>query len=228
MAYNKRLGVFVKIPESGSVKTRLVPPLSAGEAADLSLAFIRDFFERLSRLKKLQATVFFTGADSSIIEPYIPENFSMEPQKGENLGQKLKSAFSHMLKGESETAVIVGTDSPDMPLRYIKRAFFKLKHKDVVLGPCADGGYYLIGLKAAHEKLFESIHWSESTVFIETLRAVNDGGLSLSLMPLWYDVDDARTLALLRAMMLGKKIEKSGGLKATSQLLARITREKKL
>ena len=123
-------------------------------------------------------------------------------------------------------AVIVGSDSPDLPIPFIKRAFLKLKHKDVVLGPCADGGYYLIGAKRTHAALFEDIRWGESSVLEETLKKIGSERLTLSMLPLWYDIDDVHTLSLLRAILLANRIEKSGRLLSTEKVMARIAKEK--
>jgi hypothetical protein len=226
MAYFKKLGIFVKIPREGRVKTRLVPPLSEEEAAELSLAFFRDFVGRLAKLKKIAVTVFYDGDDDEAIRAYVPGNFDLVPQTGDSLGEKLLNAFKILLAQDGCVGVVVGTDSPDLPLKYIKRAYQKLKHKDLVLGPCADGGYYMIGMKSPHEELFDGISWGESAVLKETLEKTEALGLSLSLFPLWYDVDEVDTLRLLRVMMYAKRLEKSGRLMETEKVLQKIADRK--
>jgi len=225
VAYRKRLGVFVKVPEPGRVKTRLTPPLSSEEACRLYTAFITDLFGRLSRIKKLSGTVFYHGDDSVTLTSFIPKSYTTSPQRGGNLGERLASAFDELLAGEGETAVIIGSDSPDLPVQYIKRAFLKLKHKDVVLGPAADGGYYLVGLRKPAPAIFEDIEWGGPVVLSRTIDRIQSQGLTLSLLPLWYDVDTPASLRLLRDLIQARKVEKSGRLPATETVLEALSRD---
>lgn len=224
MAYEKRLGVFVKVPEPGKVKTRLTPPLSGDEACRLYTAFITDLFARIGRIKKVRGTVFYTGGDVDIIRDYIPNSYEIIAQEGESLGERLSAAFDHLLGGEGRTAVVIGSDSPDIPVQYIKRAFLKLKHKDVVVGPAADGGYYMLGLRSPAPAIFEGINWGEPLVLGQTLENIKSQELTLSIMPLWYDVDTPASLQLLRDMIRGRRIERSGRLMATEAVLNELLR----
>jgi rSAM/selenodomain-associated transferase 1 len=222
MAYYKKLGIFLKTPVAGTVKTRLVPPLSEDQAARLSLAFARDVMSRLERLKKTVGTIFYTGDHIELLQPFIPDRFTLVEQAGATLGERLHNAFGSLLTGERDCAVIIGTDSPDLPLQYIKRAFLKLKHKDVVLGPCTDGGYYLVGLKSPAPALFDGIPWGESAVLHATLERIARNNLELSLLPIWYDVDDFQGVSLLRTMMRARTLEKSGRLIETESAINEI------
>lgn len=220
MAYTKRLGVFVRVPQPGKVKTRLVPPLSDEEACRLYTAFMRDLFARLGRLKKVRGTVFYAGDDPSGLGDLIPNSYEVIPQASGSLGVRLDAAFRALLpEGEESTALVIGSDSPDVPIQYIKRAFLKLKHKDVVVGPACDGGYYLIGLKSPEPSLFEGIEWGGRRVFEQTLERVRRGELGLSLMPMWYDVDTPASLGVLSNMIRARQIERSGRLPATEAVL---------
>lgn len=223
MSYFRKLGIFVKIPESGHVKTRLVPPLADEDACQLYDAFLRDLFIRLDKLKKVDVTVFFTGGDDpSTLQEFAPARFRFVAQAGRDLGQRLSSAFAQLLADEGDAAVIIGSDSPDLPLTFVKRAFLKLKRKDVVLGPASDGGYYLIGLTRLRGELFSGPAWGSETVLAETLEIIRSHSLSCSILPLWYDVDDAHTLALLRSMLLGRQIERRDRLHHTERALKQI------
>lgn len=219
MAYFRKLGVFVKIPRPGEVKTRLSPPLTDDEACALYRAFIEDLFARLSRLKKIDVTVFWSGADPPALDDMLPPRFRLERQAGENLGQRLSNAFRHLLADDRDVALIIGSDSPDVPLAYLKRAYVKLKHKDVVLGPSSDGGYYLIGLRKNVAPLFDGVSWGHDTVLEATLERIKEQSLLFSLLPLWYDVDEPRSLALLRNMILAKQIEHGDRLRRTEKVL---------
>jgi hypothetical protein len=115
--------------------------------------------------------------------------------------------------------VLIGSDSPDLPLPYLKRAFQRLKHRDVVIGPALDGGYYLIGLRAPTPALFEGIEWGSKRVLSQTTKIIAHEKLSVSLLPPWYDVDDAQSLELLRALCAARKLGGGVRLPRTEQLL---------
>jgi len=222
MRYYKKLGIFVKIPVPGEVKTRLVPPLSPEEACELYRAFLADLFTRISKLKKISGTVFYSGADPAAIEGMVPPRYRLMPQTGDTLGERLQNAFEALLEDEGSSACVIGSDSPDIPLAYLKRAFLKLKRKDIVLGPAADGGYYLIALKKIIPELFRDIDWGTDTVFGATLRKVDAGGLSSALLPLWYDVDDVKSLSLLENILFAKRMERSDRLQHIERVIEKI------
>jgi rSAM/selenodomain-associated transferase 1 len=219
MAYEKHLGVFVKAPEPGQVKTRLIPPLSGEDASRLYSAFVNDLFERLGRLKKIRGTVFYAGEELGSLRVTIPKGYEIIRQEGTTLGERLHAAFQRLLSGEDRTAIVIGSDSPDIPIQYIKRAFLKLKHKDVVLGPASDGGYYLVGLKAPAPQLFDDIEWGGRFVLQQTIERIKSQKLTLSLLPLWYDVDTPASLQLLADMIEARRVERSGRLPATEAVL---------
>lgn len=220
MAYEKHLGIFVKVPEPGKVKTRLVPPLSAEGACRLYTAFVTDLLDRLSRLKKVNGTVFYAGVDPGGLTDLIPKRYELVPQEGTSLGDRLNAAFRTLLAGPDRSAVVIGSDSPDVPIQYIKRAFLKLKHKDVVFGPAAGGGYYLVGLKQPAPAIFADVEWGGPSVLQQTLEHVKKQCITLSMMPLWYDVDTPESLQLLCDMIRGRRLERGGRLMATEAVLA--------
>lgn len=221
-----KLGVFVKHPEPGTVKTRLVPPLSHEQAGVLYAAFLSDLFARLGRLRGADLTIFHDGGTPADYAAFLPAqaNFDFTLQRGDSLGERLEHAFATLLAGGGRAAII-GSDSPDLPLRHIRRAFQKLKHKDVALGPASDGGYYLIGLRAPTPELFRGIPWSGPEVFAHTVRAIQAQGLSLALLPLWYDVDSAESLVMLRSMIRARRLAGGEPLPATQRALDSIPEE---
>ncbi|UCH85255.1 MAG: TIGR04282 family arsenosugar biosynthesis glycosyltransferase [Candidatus Latescibacterota bacterium] len=222
MPYYKKLGIFVRVPVAGEVKTRLVPPLSPQEACDLYHAFINDLFLRVTRLKKVAGTVFYAGGNPAMIEDFVPDRFTLVPQEGDTLGERLLNAFRVLLQDEGSWAAIIGSDSPDVPLTYVKRAYLKLKHRDIVLGPAFDGGYYLIAMKSIIPSLFRDIAWGGPTVLAETLGKIQTDGLECALLPLWYDVDDTHSLALLESVLLAKRLQKIDRLQHTERVLSAI------
>jgi rSAM/selenodomain-associated transferase 1 len=204
----KKLGIFSKTPVPGEVKTGLVPPLTPDEACGLYKAFLVDLFDRVSKLKKLGVTVFHSGSDPAAIQRLVPDRYALVPQEGDTPGERLENAFRVLLHDAASFACVVGSDTPDLPLVYVKRAYVKLKHRDVVLGPTLDGGCYLIGLKKLVPGLFENVAWGGATVLFDTLRNVESEELSCALLPPWYDVDTPETLSLLRTMLLARRIER--------------------
>jgi rSAM/selenodomain-associated transferase 1 len=228
MAYEKRLGVFAHLSKAGvhagADTVRLTPPLGPEEASRMYSAFLCDLLSRLKALKKTHVTVFYDGDDPVRPAELIPKGFEKEPQRGVGVGEQLQAAFSSLLKETNGTAVIIGSDSPDLPIQYVKRAFLKLKHKDVVIGPASGGGYYLIGLKSPVPALFDGIGWRGARALGETVERAGACGLSLSLLPLWYRVDSPSSLSLLSDMMHARRIEKSLRLQATEAALEAIHR----
>lgn len=208
IVYIRKLGIFVKIPIPGEVKTRLVPPLTPLEASDLYGAMLADLLGRLSKLKKISMTVFHAGEDLGAIDSILPAGVTLARQEGDDLGERLENAFARLLGGNGGTACVIGSDSPDLPLAYIKRAYMKLKHKDVVLGPTLDGGYYLLGLRRIVPRLFRGIPWGGSRVFAETLAVAEAEGISCAFLPPWYDVDDAADLSFLESMLHARRLER--------------------
>lgn len=222
MAYAKKLGVFVKVPVPGEVKTRLVPPLSHQEACDLYRAFIADLLMRLGKTKKVSGTVFYAGSDPGTLRGIIPSRFELVPQQGNTLGERMQNAFRVLLADGASQACLIGSDSPDIPLAYIKRAYLKLKHKDAVFGPACDGGYYLIALSRVIPELFRNIEWGGDAVLESSLKTIESNGLTCSTLPVWYDVDDAHTLALLRTALLARRIERSDRLLNCERVIKQI------
>ncbi len=220
----RSLGIFARSPQPGEVKTRLIPELGAEGACELYRAFLRDTFRRVGQLRSARVTVFYDGTPSSISDLFT-NTYPLAEQSAGGLGDRLAAAFEHLLRGPGHTpraAVIIGSDSPDLPMTYIKRAYTKLKHNDVVLGPASDGGYYLIGLKQHHPSLFEEIAWGGDKVFEQTVERTRQAGLTLSLLPLWYDVDTPDGLATLRRMTAARRVAGGVRLAATEPVIERL------
>ena len=211
----------MRSPVAGEVKTRLVPPLDPASARDLYVAFLADLFPRV-REAKFIPTIFYSGERTAELEAVVPSRWPLVPQAGADLGARLAAAFDHLLEPPGARAVVIGSDSPDLPVTHLARAFQKLKHRDVVLGPAVDGGYYLVGLRARAPSLFAGIPWGTRTVLADTVDAADREGLSLSLLPLWYDVDDADGLELLEGLCRARRASGATLLPETERLLGRL------
>lgn len=151
MPMSNALVLFMKTPRPGTVKTRLTPRVTMDEAAELYRAFILDTLHLAQRTAGASLFVAWTPDDGRA-ELLNALGCSDDPdvnwlrQRGSHLGERLSSAFAAFRQDGWEKTVVLGGDSPVLPLDYIEEAFAALNRHDVVLGPADDGGYYLIGL----------------------------------------------------------------------------------
>jgi uncharacterized protein len=202
------LAVMAKAPRPGKVKTRLAPPLTPDQAAAINICFLRDTTENLATVAatgKAAGVISYTPiGDEALFDNLLPSNFSLIPQRGDNFGERLLATTEDLLTCGYDSVCLIDSDSPTVPAAAFQQAVAELQ-KDgdrVVIGPAHDGGYYLLGLKHPHPELFTNIPWSTSTVFVETLAAAKNANIEAVILPLWYDVDDAATLAILTAELL--------------------------
>ena len=186
------LVMFAKTPLPGLVKTRLTPPLSAEEGADLYRCMLLDTIARSSSLP-VDAYIAYEG-DQLFFREQAP-GVSLFPQQGENLGTRLEMAFEKLTALGYRARVVIGTDAPDLPLSFLEEAFRLLEAgREVVFGPAEDGGYYLVGLSCASGTLFREIPWSGPEVLARSLERAAEDGRSVALLPSWYDVDSFQDL----------------------------------
>ena len=196
------LAVMTKAPRTGHVKTRLVPPLTADEAAALNTCFLRDTAAAITEAsgKNVQGIAVYTpiGAEETYID-ILPDNFQLVPQRGDGFGERLAAATEDLLRIGFQSVCLIDSDSPTVPSRVYSEAANMLSIRDdrVVLGPSDDGGYYLIGLKRDHRGLFEQIDWSTERVLEQTMQRAAEMDLEVKLLPTGYDVDDRATLRRL-------------------------------
>jgi len=191
---------MAKAPLAGEVKTRLVPPLTASEAAALNVCFLRDMAENIEKVSKTESgsgfVVFTPTGSESAFASVLPEDFELLAQRGAHLGERLCNATEDLLQQGYGAVCLINSDSPTLPGSILIRAIESLARGGdrVVLGAAEDGGYYLIGLKHAHRNLFNEIAWSTSDVLARTTQRAAEIDLPVELLPPWYDVDDAETL----------------------------------
>ena len=219
------LAVMTKAPQAGRVKTRLVPPLTPEEAAELNKCFLRDTaaaissvcsrrpvgdaskmkFEHAGASRSEAATAacgiaVYTpvGAESAYTD-ILPAAFSLLPQRGDGFGERLYFAVEDLCKCGFGSVCLIDSDSPTVPAENFQQAVELLRMSEdcVVLGPSDDGGYYLIGVKKPHRHLFEQIDWSTERVLNQTKQRSTEIGLEVKLLPTGYDVDDGASLRRL-------------------------------
>lgn len=181
------LAIFAKTPVPGLVKTRLTPPLSPEEGADLYRCMLLDTIARVRTLR-IDTFIFFDGEETFFqrIAPGMP----LIPQSGAGLGERLEHAFSMLASLGYRSRAVIGSDAPDLPLAYIRESFDLLESgRDAVFGPAEDGGYYLVALNCGNGSLFRDIPWSTSRVLEKSLQQGKETGIATALVPTWYDVD---------------------------------------
>ncbi len=183
------LALFAKQPQLGTVKTRLAAQSSGDWAARVAAAFLADTLDRLASIDAHRLLVFTPPDAESFFEEVAKGRFTLAAQGEGDLGERMAALLTHQLAAGAKTVVIVGTDSPTLPLAFIEQAFRELERVDVVLGPATDGGYYLIGCAGAVPPLFEGIAWGSSHVLQQTMNRLDDRSWRLTLLPPWYDVD---------------------------------------
>jgi rSAM/selenodomain-associated transferase 1 len=199
------LAIMAKAPRVRLSKTRLVPPLSHEESAALSACFLRDTAENINAAcvaleGAAEGVAAYTpvGAESAFA-PLLPHNFALLAQRGDDFGARLSNAATDLLALGYDSLCLIGSDSPTLPTRTLIAAVEELSKLGdrLVLGCADDGGYYLIGIKAVHPRLFAEIDWSTSRVSAQTVARAQEINLPVVLLPAWYDVDAAATLARL-------------------------------
>ncbi len=201
--------VFVKNPVPGQVKTRLIPHLSAEQAASLYQAFLVDWCNALSTISAAHSVIAYTPPEAlNALQTLIGEAPVYIPQQGATLGERLIAAARWACDRDYAKFLFVGSDSPTLPIQYVERSLDLLESRDVVIGPSVDGGYYLIGFSKHGASLsiptvFEEIAWSTDVVFRQTLGKIQGINARLGLLPPWYDVDTPAGLQLLRDHLFG-------------------------
>lgn len=205
------LAVMAKAPRLGEVKTRLVPPLTAEEAATLSTCFLKDVtanFLAASESTSVTGHIAYSPPGSEVVfRALVPPEIELLPSRRAGLGHSLLDATEDLLADGYGAACLVNSDSPTLPTSILIEAAEALQAPGdrVVLGPASDGGYYLIGLKRPHRRLFEEIAWSTDRVFRQTVARAASLGLDVVTLPAWYDVDDATSLGwLCREVLTGR------------------------
>jgi rSAM/selenodomain-associated transferase 1 len=183
------LGVFAKWPTPGTVKTRLAAGTSPEWAAAVADAFLRDILARLAPLDVHRELVYAPADREGAFADLAGSRYALAPQGEGDLGRRLEHFFRRHLDAGARAVVAVGTDSPTLPADLVARAFVELEGADLVLGPAADGGYYLIGAGPLPPPVFENIAWGTSRVLADTVAALSEPHWRLALLPPWYDVD---------------------------------------
>jgi rSAM/selenodomain-associated transferase 1 len=191
--------VMVKAPMPGTVKTRLVPPLTAESAAGLAAALVQDAVRNNRQIADV--LIAYAPADGNLLlETLLPNGLHWTAQRGSDLGERMGAAMADAVALGFSPLVVVGTDSPTLPPEHIAEAIQTLQSNaaDVVFGPAEDGGYYLVGAQQPQPGLFDGVAWSTEAVLTQTAANAARLHLRCHLLPAWYDIDTGEDLARLQ------------------------------
>lgn len=207
--------IFLKYPEPGKVKTRLAKTLGDEKACAVYKSLAEGIIKNISSKNPLtyDVHIFFTPADKkneitewlkSIVDNNQEAKAQYSPQKGSDLGERMSNAFKQILGGKDcKRGIIIGTDCPEIDATLIENAFGVLKEKDIVIGPCKDGGYYLLGMsrpvpvsfeQGPASDLFVDIDWSTDRVFKQTMEKIRKNKLSCGILKILVDIDTIEDL----------------------------------
>jgi uncharacterized protein len=181
-------------------KTRLAPDISDARLRTLRRALVADTLHLVSSVGGVDRFICFTPAEAQAeMASLAAGGFALLPQRGDDLGQRMRFAFEDLLIGRGYvSAILVGSDLPLLTTAHFTAAIASLQaNADVVIGPADDGGYYLIGLRAANAALFDGIRWSTPHVLADTMRAARRSGLEPKLIQAAYDIDTMEDLQRL-------------------------------
>ena len=202
----KALLVMAKRPSPARTKTRLAAILGAAEAAELYACFLLDMLALARSIPGISPFVAYAPPDAATDAYFrqLAPDFGLIPQLGDTLGERLDMVMSRGSQNGFGQVVAMNSDSPTLPVEYLMDAFSRLDDPatDVVLGPCDDGGYYLIGWKRPHPRLVRDVPMSTDHVLDDTIAIAEEEKLRLSLLPTWYDVDEIAELERVRQDLL--------------------------
>jgi rSAM/selenodomain-associated transferase 2/rSAM/selenodomain-associated transferase 1 len=202
--FRNRLIIFTRYPEAGITKTRLIPLLGTEGAANLQRKMTEQTLYRLNGLaasNDLTIEIRYGGGNEQLMRRWLGSEFEYASQGDGDLGIRMQRALEDAFKSGAASAVIVGTDIPDLTAEVVKKAFAVLKQKEMVLGPANDGGYYLIGFEKttfsqSAEDFFFGVPWGRDDVLKKTIKIAMNLGVDYSLLDKLDDVDRPEDLSV--------------------------------
>ena len=201
MKMKKAIIIFTRVPEAGKTKTRMMPYLSGKQCVKLHECFLKDIKKEC---EKVDADVFVfctpRGKERKLY-PIFGKEIKYDFQVGETLGQRMYNAIKDVFQKGYEACVLIGTDIPELKAKDLNHAFFKLQTKDIVFGPSADGGYYLIGMKKLQKEIFEQKHYGHRDVLNNTVKQLSKKKCTVGYIRKLHDMDTREDLIGYRKRM---------------------------
>ena len=181
-------------------KTRLAADLPEPRLRALREALLADTLTVICSAAHIQPFVFVTPDDAGDeMLPYLPREVAVRPQRGDDLGARMRNALAELIELERfDAGVLVGTDAPLITTEHIDEATALLRTRGgVVLGPADDGGYYLIGMTRVFPELFAGVEWGSDSVLMDTMRIAERRHIDVCLIRGAYDIDTIEDLRRL-------------------------------
>ena len=191
------LVIMAKAPRPGTVKTRLSQSLPVAAVTALYRCLLEDTIALARSLNGVDVAVMCPESDKNELAHFLGNSVPVVTQKGEGLAGGLISVFAHFTAAGKQRVIAFNSDSPHLAPSVLESAFQALTSRDLVIGPTYDGGYYLVGAKAAHPTLFENDGLGTSNALERLLARAHSLKLSSSLTDPFYDIDVAEDLIRL-------------------------------
>ena len=198
----RHLGVFAKYWQPGAVKTRLAKSIGPVAAAALYREFVACLTHRLANIGDHRVLSYWPLERLDEFTAFGGDAWHVRPQADGTLGDRMAHFFRQRFESGASSAILIGSDSPTIRQATLDDAYSALAENDVVLGPALDGGYYLVGMSAAHVGIFEGIEWSTPAVWTQTVARIDRLGLRYFALPEFFDVDEHSDLGRLRRDIL--------------------------
>lgn len=184
--------IFVRNLEKGKVKKRLAQ--SIGEDKSLQVyKYLLQYTKDVVISCKYNLFVFYSHY-IHIADVFDDHVFSKHIQDGDDLGERMMNAFQKVFDLGHKNVCIIGSDCNELQTETLQEAFGKLAENEIVIGPSADGGYYLLGIKKIYPDLFVHKEWGTPTVLADTMETINKLGLTFSKLPELNDIDTIEDL----------------------------------
>jgi rSAM/selenodomain-associated transferase 1 len=197
---NRTLVIMAKAPRLGSVKTRLAESLSLQAVAELYQCLLNDTIALAQALDHVEIAIMCPASDVDDLSRAVAKTVRIVPQTGQGLAAGLASVFNHFAASGRQRVIAFNSDSPHLPASMLETAFGVLEARDLVVGPTHDGGYYLVGARAAsHSDLFASDGMGTANALEALLTRARALGLSVHLTDPFYDIDVEGDLTRLAA-----------------------------
>jgi hypothetical protein len=191
--------VIAKEPVAGRSKTRLCPPYSLAQAAQVAEASLADTLETVAQTPATARTLALDGTPG----PWLPSGFAVIPQRGDRLDERLAAAFEDAERISPGPLLLIGMDTPQLTRELLDTAgrLLAVEGTDAVIGPATDGGWWALGLHHANADLLSGIPMSSARTYASQYQRLRDRGLSVAVLPELTDVDDAASAATVAELI---------------------------
>ena len=196
---DRTLVIMAKAPRPGTVKTRLAQTLPVEAVTELYCCLLDDTLALAHSLPGVKVAIMCPAADVNELAQLAGGATEVVAQRGEGLAAALTSVFAHFAANDGQRVVAFNSDSPHLPASVLGDAFETLNAHDVAVGPTYDGGYYLVGAKAAHGGLFDGDGMGTGSALDGLLARAKRLQLSVGFTDPFYDIDVEDDLTRLAA-----------------------------